>query len=418
MPSAQRRPLNAAAIERDFRRLADDPAIRTVDAQLRPGAAPGEASLHLEIVPRDRFDLYFTAGNNRSPSVGGERLAAGGAARNLAASGDLLSGELGVTRGVLDASLAYAAPVLTPRTFLTLRGSFNRAAVVDRPLAPLDIRSRDRGAEASLVHRLVDAPLMPVGEGRWAPSRQLSAGIGVAWRRQRSFLLGEPFSFAPGSVDGRSEYGAARLIGDYVQRNVDQVFALSATASIGLDGTRSDQPGVPTPDRHFLSLLVQANYARRLAPNGLELRGRLTGQAANGVLYSAERLSIGGEASVRGYRETLILADQGLVGSVELALPFSLSGANAAARNFDWGAFTIAAFADAGTARNVGTPDPDPRTLASVGLSLAWQPSDAVSAQVAYGLALIDVDQTGSRDLQDRGLHFRFTVYPLRFGGP
>ena len=417
MPSARRTPINAAAIERDFRRLADDPAIRTVDAQLRPGSAPGEASLHLTLVPEDRFDLYLSAANDRSPSVGGERIAAGGAVRNLAASGDLLSGEIGLTRGVLDASLAYSAPILTRRTFLNLRGSFNRASVVDRPLEPLDIRSRDRGAEASLVHRLIDAPLMPVAEGRWSPSRQLSVGLGVAWRRQRSFLLGEPFSFAPGSVDGRSEYVAARLVGDYVQRNVDQVLAVSATATMGIDGTRSDLPFVLNPDRHYLSLLVQGNFARRLGPSGLELRARVTGQAATSVLYSSERLSVGGATSVRGYRETLILADQGLVGSVELALPVSLSGEDGRARDFDWGAFTISAFADAGTARNVDAPDPDPRTLAGVGVSLVWQPSDAVSVGIDYGIALIDARQTGSRDLQDRGIHFRFTLYPLDLVG-
>jgi hemolysin activation/secretion protein len=417
MPSAAGQPLDALAIERDFRRLADDPAIRTVNAQLVPGAMPGQARLQLEILARERTDFYLTAGNSRSPSVGGERIAAGGFYRHLLAGGDLLSGEFGTTEGVSDASLAYSLPLFSPRTTLTLRGSYNRAAVVDRPLVPLDIRSRERSAEATLVERLVDVPLMPAGEGGWTPSRLLSFGAGLAWRRQKSFLLGLPFSFAPGSVDGRAEYGAGRLLADFVLRDVDQVFAVSATGTVGLWGTRSDNPLVRSPERHFLALLVQANYARRLTASGLELRGRLTGQTANSLLYSGERIGVGGVGTVRGYREALILADRALIGSVELAWPFNLGGNGRPSGGFDWGAFTIAAFVDAATVRNAEPPHPVPQTLLSVGASLEWRPSDGVALSVAYGLALKDADQTGSRDIQDHGVHIRLTVHPFALRG-
>ena len=417
MPSARRQPVSAVAIERDFRLLAENDALRTINAQLRPGAVPGEASLSLVVLPRDRADFYLTAGNSRSPSVGGERAAIGGLVRNLVAGGDLLSGEAGLTEGVLDASLAYATPVLDPRTTLSVRGSLNRAAVVDRPLAPLDIRSREQSVEASISRRIVEEPLIPLDYGRWSPSRRLSLGLGLGWRRQRSFLLGQPFSFAPGSVDGRAEYVAARLLGDYVLRSVNSVFALSVTGTVGLDGTRSSQPGVLNPGRHFTALLVQLNHARRLSRRGLELRARLTGQMSDGVLYSGERLSFGGESSVRGYRESLLLGDRGVIGSLELAQPFSLSGAGGAGRGFNWGAFSIAAFADAGAAWNAEGPDPDPHWIASVGPALAWQPSDALTLSVAWGIALRDARITGSRDLQDDGLHVRLTFRPLRLLG-
>ena len=413
MTSAGRQPLSAVEIERDFRRLADDPAIRTVDAQLRPGAAPGEASLRLVVQPRARADLYLSAANSRSPSVGGERIAAGGLFRNLVSAGDLLSGEFGTTRGALDGAAAYATPFFDRRITFSARGSVNRAAVVDPALAPLGIRSREIAAGASLVRRLLDRPLMPRSEGHWSPSQQLSLGLSFGWRRQRSFLLGQPFSFAPGSVDGRAEYGAVRIVADYVLRNVDQVFAASATATLGLWGTRSNQPLVLNPDRRFHALLVQLNYARRLDRHGLELRARLTGQAADSILYSGERLAIGGAASVRGYRETLLLADRGLVGSVELARPFSLSGGDGGRGRWDWGGFTAGIFADAALADNVQGPDPDPQRIASIGVMLAWQPSDALSLRVDYGRALVDANQTGSRDLQDRGIHFRLVVHPL-----
>ena len=54
-----------------------------------------------------------------------------------------------------------------------------------------------------------------------------------------------------------------------------------------------------------------------------ELRARLSGQWADGVLYSGERFSAGGETTVRGYRETLLLTDEGVIGSIEIARPIS-----------------------------------------------------------------------------------------------
>ncbi|HEY0325020.1 MAG TPA: hypothetical protein VGC46_03450, partial [Allosphingosinicella sp.] len=244
MPSAQHRPVNAAMIERDFRLLAENPAIRTVNAQLRPGERPGEASLLISVLPAERVDFYMTAGNSRSPSVGGERGAMGMSVRNFFTGGDTLFWETGLTQGGLDAMAAYSTPIFDPETTLNLRASHNAAAVVDAPLLPLDISSEERTLEASLVRTLLRRPLTPASEGSWSPSQTLTAGIGYASRRQESFLLGQPFSFAPGSVDGRAEYGAIRLLGDFVVRGVNQVFAASATGTIGIAGTRSDIPGL------------------------------------------------------------------------------------------------------------------------------------------------------------------------------
>ena len=109
--STRRLPLSAYEIEREFRLLAEDPAIRTVTADLRPGTRPGEASLNLIIYPEERFDFYSGAANDRSPSVGGERLFSGGYARSLLAGGDLLTSELGITDGLEDGQLAYSIPL-------------------------------------------------------------------------------------------------------------------------------------------------------------------------------------------------------------------------------------------------------------------------------------------------------------------
>ena len=99
-----------------------------------------------------------------------------------------------------------------------------------------------------------------------------------------------------------------------------------AYSCIRWNSTRSSVAGLPSPSRHFTSAVGQVSYARRLTPDQLELRVQATGQWAGGLLYADERLSLGGEFSVRGYRESLLLADTGAFGSIQLTQPFSLTG--------------------------------------------------------------------------------------------
>ena len=116
---------------------------------------------------------------------------------------------------------------------------------------------------------------------------------------------------------------------------------------------------------------------------------------------------------MRGYRENLTLSDRGVVGSIELAQPFSLSGAATMQDGVDLGSFTASLFVDAAWIDNAGPVDPQPRWIASAGASLLWTPSDALSARITYGESLKHVPQVGRRDLQDRGIQFLVTVRPL-----
>ncbi|HEY3947674.1 ShlB/FhaC/HecB family hemolysin secretion/activation protein [Phenylobacterium sp.] len=416
LPSTEAQPLSAIDLEHDFRLLAEDPALRTVNAELKPGARAGEASLVLNVYPQDRYDLYVTAANDRSPSVGADRLAVGGSVRNALAAGDLVTGEAGVTGGLFDATVSYAVPVLGPGTTASVRAAYDDAAVSDSRLKPLDISARERMAEAGLTQKLVDDPLLPSGQaGRWSSAQSLSVGAFVVWRTSTAYLFGQPFSFAPGAVDGHAEYTALRLTSDYVRRNVNQAFAASLTVTFGLDGTRADVPGVsgnPRPDFH--TVLGQLNYARRLTAEGLEFRTRILGQWSDGVLYAGERISAGGEYTVRGYRENLLLADRGLIGSLELAQPVHLGERRRGAGGLDWGAFSVSAFVDGATVRNAKPPQPVP-DIYSAGVSILWAPADSLSARLTFGQQLKAVDAPGSRELQDRGFQFRITARPLRW---
>lgn len=414
MPSARARPISIGDLERDFRLLADNPFIRTIRTNLVPGAKPGEAALDITVTPQPREDLYVTYGNSRSPSVGGERVAVGGSLRSLAAAGDTLALEYGRTSGLDDVTGSYEVPFFSPDLTLRLRGAYNRAAVVDAPLLPLDIRSREWYAEGSLERKLISRPLLPGTEpGKWAAAQDLALGITGVHRQTRSFLLGQPFSFNPGSQAGRTEYTAARITANYSRRTPETVLAVSASASLGLGGTQSDVPGQPDVSRHFTAAFVQANYARRLNKHQLELRLRLAGQVAGGTLYSAERLSVGGYDTVRGYRENVLFADEALLGSAELALPVRLAGRSASEAQGRLATVVVSAFADGAVLHNRGTSQPVPAHIASVGVMLDWNPADWLRATGAFGQALNKVPPPGNRDIQDRGFAFRLTFRPL-----
>lgn len=411
--AANRVPLDMRALERDFRVLADDPAIRMVDANLVPGARPGEAGLTLMVDPQPQIDLYASVANSRSPSVGGERIAGGGSFRNALVPGDVVGGEYGSTSGLTDVVGYYSAPLLGPGAGFQLRGGVNKAAVVDRPLVPLDIRSREWFVEAGVTKRLFERPLLPGDQpGRWNAAEKATAGILLVHRKVTSSLLGQPFSFSPGSDDGRTEYSAFRFTGDYIRRTPATVLALSLTATVGLEGTRSSPPGDVTPRQRFTAVLVQANYAHRLNARQLELRLRLAGQAAGGLLYSPERFSVGGADTVRGYRESLLLADEAAVASVELAQLVRIGRASPGGAG--WGAFTLAVFADGALVHNRVAPQPMPDYIVSIGSSLDWTPLPGVFARATFGKALEFVPATGDRNIQDRGFSFRLVIHPIQ----
>lgn len=409
MPSARALPINGLAIERDFRVLAADDAIATVKADLQPGSEPGVARLNLLVDPAARFAVQASIANSRSPAVGGLRFGTGLAVRNAWFTGDRIAFDAGLTAGRPDAQVDYSAPFLHPALRIEARGGYNRAAVVDAPLRNLSIRARDWFVEGGFALTLWQRPLSPAAlDGTPEISAQsVTLSSGVIHRETRTFLLGEPFSFSPGSVRGLAEYSALRLGMEWTRRSSGTVWIAQARFTQGIEGSRSDIIGIAAPSPRFRSFSGQISHARRLGDKGWELRARLAGQYGTGVLYAGERFVAGGSATVRGYRESLVLADRGVIGSVELARPVTIGSGAAGALGLRWGSFTPSVFADGAMMRNATRGfQPQPGEIASIGASLAWTPSPSLSARLTYGAALIDAPVTGSRDVQDDGLSF------------
>jgi hemolysin activation/secretion protein len=100
---------------------------------------------------------------------------------------------------------------------------------------------------------------------------------------------------------------------------------LNATITGGVRGIGSD-PNAFDAKRYkatgsFISLHGDVSHTQDLPDNGPQIFAKVQGQAANQPLVSSEQLSLGGQDTVRGYLESEVLGDYGVVGTFELRTP-------------------------------------------------------------------------------------------------
>ncbi|CAH2600055.1 ShlB/FhaC/HecB family hemolysin secretion/activation protein [Rhodovastum atsumiense] len=243
-----------------------------------------------------------------------------------------------------------------------------------------------------------------------AASRALTFTLGLDRRSNDTSLLGEPFSFSPGYVDGHASASILRLSLDWIDRRTDQVIALRSTLSRGLPILGATNPTQP-PNADFTTWLGQAQYVHSVLGTW-QVIGRGAVQLTNAPLLPFEQLAIGGGTTVRGYRQNALVRDNGDLLSVEGRIPIlDLSVPGVAA--WDWrGPLQFAPFIDYGGGWNTRYPTSRPRSIWSIGAGLRWDIPDRLSVQVYYGHAMTSLNPP-DHDLQDDGIYFRITALPF-----
>ncbi len=189
-----RTPLDVAALDRELQQLQEDDRIRRVDAALIPGERPGEAKLRVRFEEETPYLVALTADNHESPSIGAYRGQLELAHRNLTGNGDVLRGSVSGSAGLLDYEVGYELPVTRWDTTLGAWFRAGESDVVEAPFAAVDIASESRTIGLALRQ-----PLLRSRE------HQLELGLTAEYRESETFLLGEPFAFAPGTDDGHSK---------------------------------------------------------------------------------------------------------------------------------------------------------------------------------------------------------------------
>ncbi len=389
-------PLNINDLQEKFQLLHQNPLIRRINAELGPGVRRGEATLKAGVEEARAWELGLQFANNRSPSVGGERLELFAAHNNLLGWGDALGARYGLTEGLDDVSAYYAVPLNAYDTTLKVQYDRSDAVVVEAPFDEIDIESESETWGVTLSHPILKTP-----------GAEFTLALAGERRSSKTWLLGDPYSFSEGVEDGESDVTVVRFSQYWLTRGRNRVFAVRSVFTLGLDamGATINDSGV---DGRFFAWLGQIQWARRLPfVKNAQVIFRTDLQFSDSPLLPLEKFSVGGASSVRGYRENQIVRDNAAVSSAELRIPVFRLPLPKISRNPEDGMVQLAPFIDWGWAENKNRTTPDPKTVSSIGLGLRWDPSPNIHAHVYWGYPFEDIDNPED-DLQDEGVHFQF----------
>jgi hemolysin activation/secretion protein len=388
-------PFRVQDLELQQRLLLNDPLLRQLNLDIQPGLAPGEARLFGQVTEAWPFALTAQVANNQSPTLGGVRGQLQGAIGNLLGVGDVLVLQYGQSAGLDDGAVAYSVPIASDDTRLNLRFDINGAVVVSQVARDLGIESR------------FDSVAVGLSRPFWrTPEHRLLLGASAEWRRARTFLLGEPFSFVEGASAGHTNVTVLRAYQDWLDQTADHVVALRSTFSLGVKALGATVTA-ERPTGRFFVWLGQGQYVQRLFGDWeFVLRGAL--QLTPNPLFPIEQFVFGGLGTVRGYREYLTATDNALNASLELRIPVARLPLPWTAAESSAGLLQLVPFFDRGAGWNTGRPTPPFSHLTSVGVGLRWLVAERTAAEIYYGYGLkpVHLDNT----LQDQGIHFRIVA--------
>ena len=385
-------PLNTAQLEDQLRLLRADPLFENVEASLRAGSRTGQSILIVRVIEANPFEGSLGVDNYSPPSVGSERLGVNLLYRNLTGDGDsIATSYYHTTRSGADIfEVSYRVPVNPMNGALQLRTSLNRNKVVESAFSFLDIQGDSQLYEISFQQPLVRSP---------REEFSLSLGFSV----QKSTALAGPFPISPGAdPEGITRTSVIRFGQDYLRRDVRGAWSLRSLFSLGTGWFGATINPHPEPDGRFFSWLGQVQRVQVLNNDNFLIVGADIQLTPNSLLPS-QQFVIGGGQSLRGYRQNIRSADNGVRFSLEDRITLERDADGAAT-------FQLAPFFDAGYvwnhSDNPGNQNlPSQRFLAGLGLGLIWQPLPRLNLRLDYGLPLIDLDDRGT-NAQDEGFYF------------
>lgn len=139
---------------------------------------------------------------------------------------------------------------------------------------------------------------------------------------------------------------------------------------------------------------------------GMQGYAKIQGQLSSEPLVSAEELSGGGLDTVRGYLESEVLGDNGVLGTIELRSPYIPDLFGTTAKDFfieDWRVYLFAE----GGALSINDPLPEQQStfnLASIGVGSRIKFLNYVNGSVDLGLPMINQNPTKAYEPR---VHFR-----------
>ena len=394
------KPLNLNRLLEALRLLQLNPLIQNISAELAAGSTLGGNVLDVTVTEAKTFSAQISLDNNRNPSIGSFQRQIQLNQANLLGQGDSLSVGYANTDGSNDVEARYTYPINAYNGTLEFAYNYTDSTVIEEPFDVLDIEGSSQDFALTLRQPIVQTPTEEFALGLSINRRESDVGF-------LESLVGRRVGFPqPGADDdGETRLSILRFFQEWTQRSSQQVLAARSQFSFGLDvfdATSNNR----APDGSFFSWRGQAQWVRLLARDTIVLL-RADAQLADRALVPLEQFGLGGQRTVRGYRQDLLLTDNAFLASAELRYPILRIPEVG-------GILQITPFVDYGTASNrSGNPDIDPSNLASVGVGLLWQ-SNNLSARFDYGIPLVYVRSRDDETLQEKGLYFSI-VYTQSF---
>lgn len=383
-------PLNQKRLEEALQLLQLDPLIEQVNAELAPGSTPGRNILRVRLKEAPAFHTAIAIENNQSPSIGSVQGSVEVSHDNVLGFGDRLSAKYGRTEGLDLYDINYTIPVNARNGTLSFRYNNGDSRIIEDDFRDVGIRSETQ--TYSLNFR------QPITR---TPTSEFALGLSLDLRRSQTYILDDiPYSFTEGPEDGESKVTVIRFSQDWVNRSTRRVLAARSQFSVGIDAFDATINNTGT-DGQFFSWLGQFQWVQQLSPRNL-LVARIDAQLTPDSLLSLERFSMGGVDTVRGYQQNQLIADNGILGSVEVRVPLTS----------DPRVLQLSPFFEIGTAWNNRDIDSNPATIASLGLGLRWLITPDLSLRLDYGIPLISVGERGN-SLQENGLYFSIRYQPF-----
>ncbi len=387
-------PLNRKDLLEALQLLQLDPVIETLSAELSAGANPGQNLLQVRVTEAPAFHSQITLDNGRSPSVGTFRRQLEVSHNSLLGQGDRASISYTNTDGSNAWEGNYSIPFNPRNGTLSVNVSNTDSTIIEPPFDVVDIEARSRNYELTVRQPLVRTP-----------RREFALGLTAARRESQTSLLNVPFPLSPGADDeGKTKVSALRFFQEWTQRDENEVLAARSQFSLGVDwfDATSNAEG---PDSEFFAWRGQLQWLKLLAPE-TELLLRSDIQLATEELLPLEQFGLGGQDSVRGYRQDALLTDNGIFASAEVRVPIFRT------RNRQI-VLQLAPFVDIGTVWNSsGKANPEDSTLVSAGLGLRLRLGDRLQARFDWGLPLVDIE-SGDRTWQENGFYFSVEARPF-----
>ncbi|NJM96521.1 MAG: ShlB/FhaC/HecB family hemolysin secretion/activation protein [Phormidesmis sp. RL_2_1] len=381
-------PINTESLLAGLQRLQIDPLIETVSADLQAGVRPGTNILRVDVSESDSFDITVGLDNGRSPNIGSFRRQVEISEGNVFGIGDRGYLSYANTDGSNSVDASYSVPVSPYNTRLNFEAGLSESRVIDDTFDVLQISSDSHYYEVGITHPLIETP-----------TQEFSLGLALSHKRNQTQLgidnIG-PFPLSPGADNnGETRVTAMRFSQNWTKRSQQQVLAARSQFNLGLNLLNATDNEGDVPDSQFFSWRGQGQWVRLLGKDSLFLlRGDV--QLAADSLLSSEQFGLGGQQSVRGYRQDALLRDNGALLSAEARFPI--------VRFSEESTVQVTPFIDAGAAWNNSNTPPGNNVLVGAGIGLLWQQGDNFSARLDWGLPLVDIDNTGD-SLQDNGIY-------------